>query len=132
MSGMYRRSTMPALCLGLLLAGCGDRQQSLQPHAQAKQLAGTDPERGRQLVASYGCVSCHTIPGVAGPASNVGPPLEKLALRAYLGGVVPNTPDDLVRWLLDPPVIDPRTAMPNMGLSEREARDVAAYLYTLD
>ena len=115
----------------LLLAGCGEERPSLLPQAQTSQLDESQTGRGRQLIAHYGCVACHTVPGVRGPISQVGPPLEKIALRSYLGGVLPNTPDNLVRWLLDPPAIDPRTAMPNMGISETEAKDIAAYLLTL-
>lgn len=115
----------------LLLAGCGKERPPLSPRAQASQLGETDTGRGRQLVAHYGCVACHTVPGVRGPLSQVGPPLKEIALRSYLGGVLPNTPDNLVRWLLDPPAIDPRTAMPNMGVSETEAKDIAAFLLTL-
>ncbi|MCD0505870.1 c-type cytochrome [Bordetella petrii] len=61
----------------------------------------------------------------------MGPSLRQLGNRAYLGGVVANTPDNLVRWLLDPPAMAPHTAMPKVGLSVAEARDVAAYLLTL-
>lgn len=116
----------------LLLAGCGEQRLPLSPRGQPDPLEGADPIRGRQLVDSYGCVACHTVPGVRGPSSNVGPPLEKMALRGYVGGVLPNTPDNLVRWLLDPPAVDPRTAMPNMGMSTADARHITAYLLTLD
>ncbi len=79
--------------------------------------------------------SVSSIPRAAGekwnPGSNVGPPLQKFGLRAYIGGVLPNTPDNLVRWLQDPPSVDPRTAMPNLGVSLAEAGDIAAHLYTL-
>lgn len=92
---------------------------------------GGEPERGKASIQRYGCIACHTIPGVAGHGSNVGPPLTKMALRGYVGGVLPNTPEDLVRWLRNPPEVDPRTAMPNLGISEAEAKDIAAYLYTL-
>jgi cytochrome c1 len=71
------------------------------------------------------------VPGVSGPGSNVGPRLDKIAKRTYVGGVLANTPDNMVRWLRDPQGVDPRTAMPNVGLSEADARDIAAYLYTL-
>lgn len=108
------------------LAACG--KTSASPSA----LAGADPRRGQEAMARHGCVACHVIPGIAGPDSNVGPPLTRMARRAYIGGVVPNQPTDMVRWLMDPPRIDPRTAMPNLGISEAEARDIAAYLYTLD
>jgi len=114
-----------------LLAGCGAEPAPLWPGPQAAPLAQADAQRGRQRIAEHGCISCHTVPGVRGPASAVGPPLRHVATRAYLGGVLPNTPANLVRWLLDPPTIDPRTAMPNVGLREAEASDIAAYLLTL-
>jgi cytochrome c len=114
-------------CLSLSLiaaAGCGEKTPVMQ-------VAGGDAERGKALIQRYGCIACHAIPGIAGHGSNVGPPLEKMGLRAYVGGVLPNTPDELVRWLRNPPAVDPRTAMPNLGISEAEAKDIAAYLYTL-
>lgn len=115
-----------ALCLALpmfALLGCGK--------APATQVPGGDAERGKVAILRYGCAACHAIPGIANQGSNVGPPLAGIARRAYLGGVVPNTPADMVRWLRNPPQVDPRTAMPNMGVSEAEAKDIAAYLYTL-
>jgi cytochrome c len=54
-----------------------------------------------------------------------------IAKRTYVGGILANTPDNMVRWLRDPPGVDPRTAMPNMGVTEADARDIAAFLYTL-
>jgi cytochrome c1 len=71
------------------------------------------------------------IPGVAGAQGRVGPPLERFARRAYVGGIVPNSPQNLVAWILDPPAIDPQTAMPATGVGEPEARDIAAYLCSL-
>lgn len=115
----------------LLLIGCSDESRPLAPRGQASDLAGANIGRGRQLISDYGCVACHTVPGVRGLTSKVGPPLEKMALRAYIGGVLPNTPQNMVRWLLNPPAIDPRTAMPNMGMSDEDANDIAAYLLTL-
>jgi cytochrome c1 len=38
----------------------------------------------------------------------------------------------MVTWLRDPQEIVPGNAMPDMGLSEEQARDITAYLYTLD
>lgn len=111
-------------CAVLLCAGCAEQ-------APQVQIAGADAERGRVAIRQYGCVACHAVPGVRNPGGNVGPPLAGLAKRGYIGGVLPNTPDQLVRWLLDPPGVDPRTAMPDVGLNEAEARDIAAYLYTL-
>jgi cytochrome c2 len=91
-----------------------------------------DPQRGARAIPQYGCTSCHAIPGIVGRPVRVGPPLRGIDLRNYLGGVLPNTPDNMVRWLLDPPAVDPKTAMPNLGLTPADAADIAAYLYTLN
>lgn len=115
--------SMLCILLALSVTACGKEEVAAFPNG--------NPERGRAAVDRFGCVACHMIPGFANQGSNVGPPLHKIAERAYLGGVVPNTPEDMVRWLQNPPQIDPRTAMPNLGISEAEARDIGAYLYTL-
>lgn len=124
-SRLGRLSLLLALALNvLMLSACGEEKPTTQ-------IAGADAGRGKTLIQRYGCVACHSIPGIAGHGSNVGPPLEKMGRRGYVGGVLPNTPDDMVRWLRNPPAVDPRTAMPNLGISEAEAKDIAAYLYTL-
>jgi cytochrome c len=99
---------------------------------RASAMTRGDPEHGRALAKMKGCAGCHQIPGVDGANGSVGPPLVSFSHRVYIGGVLSNTPDHLHQWLLDPPSIDPKTAMPNVGLNDREARDVAAFLYTLD
>ena len=91
-----------------------------------------DADRGEKLIAANDCGVCHTIPGVARARGHVGPPLTAFAQRAFIAGQVPNQPDTLVRWIQDPPSIAPNTAMPVLGISERDARDIAAYLYTLN
>ena len=117
------RPAAAGLALAALLAcGEGDR---------ANAVPGGDAERGRQLVAAYHCGACHAIPGVRGARGVVGPPLGGFARRSFIGGEVPNNPQNLVRWVEDPTAIEPRTAMPALGLDERQARDVAAYLYEL-
>ena len=90
-----------------------------------------DSERGKAAIERYACVSCHVIPGVPNPGSNVGPPLKKIGTRGYIAGVLANTPENMVRWLRNPPAVDPRTAMPNLNVTEQDAKDIAAYLYTL-
>ena len=87
---------------------------------------------GKQIIHQYGCGSCHTIPGVRGARGMVGPPLISFGRRTYIAGHVPNSPDNLVRWIMGPQSIDAGTAMPTLGLTEQQARDIAAYLYTLD
>ena len=97
----------------------------------ATAITGGDPQRGRADIKQFGCGSCHAIPGVKGATGTVGPPLAGIAGRAYIAGVLPNNPDNMLRWLLDPRSVDTLTAMPRTGLNEGQARDVAAYLYTL-
>ena len=108
----------------VLLAGCRDQDPP-------RPVVGGEAGAGRQLVADYGCGSCHMIPGVSGAAGLVGPPLDHFARRAYIAGEVPNDADFLVRWIEVPQAIEPGTAMPNLGVTEGQARSIAAYLYTL-
>lgn len=98
---------------------------------EAEALTGGDVNAGRAALKTFGCDSCHTIPGIVDARGLVGPPLAQIANRIYIGGVLANTPDNLVLWIRDPPGVDPRTAMPNLGIDETVARDIAAYLYTL-
>ena len=110
-----------------MLAGCGGGEAE----RAAAEMTGGDPARGRQQIGRYGCAACHTIPGVPGADSLVGPPLDRVASRTYIAGVLTNSPEHMVRWIQDPPGVDPLTAMPRLGVSEQDARDIASYLYTL-
>ena len=87
--------------------------------------------RGKEALKQYGCVGCHAIPGMVGPEARLGPPLEGIASRVMLGGVLPNSFDNMVRWLRAPQAFSPHSAMPALGVTERDARDMAAYLATL-
>ncbi len=111
------------LCLALL-AGCGERET---PRA----VSGGDPLQGQRLMAQYQCTACHAIPEVPGAAGNAGPPLELFGRRSYIAGGIPNTPQNLTRWLDNPQAVKPGTAMPDLGVSPDEARHMAAYLLTL-
>lgn len=92
---------------------------------------GGDASRGKELIRQYGCGSCHTIPRVPGAESTVGPSLVGEATRAYIAGVMPNQPENMIRWIMDPPSVDDKTAMPDLHVNAVDARDIAAYLYTL-
>jgi cytochrome c2 len=94
-------------------------------------LTGGNVEAARVALRDYGCNTCHTIPEVVDARGLVGPPLAQIANRIYVAGVLANTPDNLIRWIENPPGIDPRTAMPNLGVGEMDARNMSAYLYTL-
>ena len=98
---------------------------------RSEVVATPDANRGRIAINQYACTTCHAIPGVVGPNAPVGPPLAGVAKRAILAGVLPNTPENMVRWLRAPQEVSPSSAMPNLGVSARDARDIAAYLATL-
>lgn len=119
-----------ALLLCALLAaafgGCGE-----DVAGRAAAMTGGDPARGQEIIPRYGCEACHSIPGVAGAEGQVGPPLDNIGSRAVLAGRLPNTPENLMRWIRDPQSVQPGTSMPELGVSERDVRDIAAYLYTL-
>ena len=123
-----RRAAAVPLVL-LLLAGC-ERRPALSD-VDALTLTGGSAARGRSAFRQYGCGSCHTAAGVPGADGLVGPPLDGVGARAYVAGVLTNTPANLERWIQAPRQVDPLTAMPDVGVSPADARDLAAFLYTL-
>jgi cytochrome c len=113
----------------LLLAGCIQARVSDE---QAMALThGGRAEVGRLWVRQAGCAGCHHVPGVPGARGRVGPPLDEVTARLFVAGVSPSKPDELISFLQDPQAVDSATAMPKTGLTRRQARDIAAYLYTL-
>ena len=90
-----------------------------------------DPKRGEVALRQYACHSCHTIPGVVGADKVTGPSLEGMASRMYIAGALQNTPENMLLWIRHPPQVDPLTAMPDMGVTQSDAIDILAYLYTL-
>ena len=113
---------LAALLLSLLISSCGESETPA---------LGGNPERGKLLLRQFACGSCHSIPGVANAAGKVGPPLEGIAKRVYLAGVLPNTPQNMAAFIQEPAAFAPRTAMPDMKVGAEHARDMVAYLYTL-
>jgi len=93
--------------------------------------SGGNARDGREVIQSAGCGACHTIPGIHAANGELGPPLNSFSRRTMIAGELPNTPDNLVRWIENPPSVEAGTAMPNLGLDDKQARDAAAYLYTL-
>ncbi|MDF2767148.1 MAG: hypothetical protein K0S81_4144 [Rhodospirillales bacterium] len=116
--------------LGLIAAGYSYKAAK-ERRSEAIAVTGGNPEHAQAAIIRHGCGGCHIIPGISGASGKVGPPLEDVARRVYIGGVLPNTAANLVDWIVDPHDADPRTAMPATGISPAEARDVAAYLYSL-
>lgn len=114
-----------------------DSREPQRPKGRTVAAAASSPvtngnaDTGRHTIQQYMCITCHRIPGVVGADSDVGPTLAGIGTRKYLAGVLPNTPENMVRWLKNPQQVDPLSAMPNLGVSEQDAHDIAAYLYTL-
>ncbi|WP_343738177.1 c-type cytochrome [Achromobacter sp.] len=112
----------------------GDEGQPAEkPQANAQPAARVgDARAGRDALQQYLCATCHAIPGVPGAWNYVGPALDQMGERPYIAGVMPNTPANMERWLRNPPAVKPGTAMPDLGVSEQDARDIAAFLRTLN
>lgn len=127
--GALRRLPL-ALVLGAVLAtaACDDPETSADA---SWAVPGGDPASGRMMIEFYQCGSCHDIPEIREADGVIGPPLTKWAKRAFIAGAVPNEPDNLIAWIINPHQIEPGTAMPALGVTEPEARDIAAFLYTL-
>jgi cytochrome c2 len=126
-AGAAKRIAAPlfVLSLCLMLSSC---TQHLPTPGMATR---GNVNRGQQLIYSYNCGSCHTIPGVAEAKGTVGPPLQGVGQRTYIAGILNNTPENLSSWVKDPQRIEPGTAMPSLGITSEQAIDIAAYLYTL-
>jgi len=122
-----RRALLLAIALSTGLVSCTGGKVT---RAYTVAVDG-NPAHGKQIIQSYGCGSCHTIPGIRTAHGLVGPPLTSFGRRTMIAGELPNSPDNLIRWIQNPPAVEPKTAMPNLGLTSEQAHDVAAYLYTL-
>jgi mono/diheme cytochrome c family protein len=119
---------LPATIVSLLLsAACSGAPESVA----AAVITGGDARRGAALIRDRECGTCHRIPGIRGATGRAAPSLAWMARRTYIAGRVPNEPEAMVRWVRAPESIDDATAMPNLGLTDEQARDVAAYLFTL-
>jgi cytochrome c2 len=94
-------------------------------------VSGGDSRQGRRAVVGYGCSSCHVISGVRRATGRVGPKLEEIVRQIYIGGVLPNSPNNLIRWIRNPQEFSPETAMPDLAVSEQDARHIASHLYGL-
>ncbi|MDB5596391.1 MAG: hypothetical protein JWM36_3352 [Hyphomicrobiales bacterium] len=122
-------------CIAALTAAGGAglwlaETRAQQSHAEtlASHATGGDAQRASAAIVHYGCSGCHQIPGIASPSGHVGPDLTTLAQRVYVGGSLRNGGETIVRMIVNPRSVNPRSAMPATGITEAEARDVAAYL----
>jgi cytochrome c2 len=104
-----------------------DYRQRMRAHAAA--ITGGDPERGEAQFIRYGCGGCHALEHVPRAVGGVGPALDTVALQAVVGGRLNNTPDNMRLWIRDPQVVSPGSVMPDLGVTDRDARDISAFLY---
>lgn len=119
--------TLVAAAAALFCSSCGG---TAAQHT-AEVTTGGDAKRGAAAIAKYGCGSCHIIPGISGAGGLAGPPLSGIASRIYIAGVLQNTPQNMMRWIKNPPAVDEHTVMPNLHVTDQDAADIAGYLYTL-
>ncbi len=101
------------------------------PVQSQKAVYGGDVERGKAELQTWGCGSCHAIPGVPGATGQVGPSLKDISKRSFIAGTLENTPENMVQWIMHPQQVLPGTAMPDSGVPDPVARDMAAYLYSI-
>ena len=116
--------------LAVMFISC-DRLSESRVRAAYISTGGGDARMGRDSIRKYGCYACHTIDGIPGAHGLVGPPLDGIGNREFIAGELPNTPDNLMRWIQHPRQVESHTVMPEMGVTEQDSRDIAAYLYTL-
>lgn len=116
------RTITPALAAATLLVACGQEPTSAI-------LPGADAQRGAQLIERFGCGSCHTIDGIEGADADVGPNLTDFADDRYIVGSIPKTPRNVMAWIRAPRRFEPDTIMPDLGVTEAQARDIVQYLY---
>lgn len=128
------RDAATALLVATLLAPAActlDVHNESETRAAVALTGGGSPARGAAAIRRYGCESCHSIDGIQAADALIGPPLgPRLSQQVYIAGVLPNTPEALIRWIKDPRDVDPKTAMPDVGVTDSDARDIAAYLYS--
>ena len=125
LAALRRSVRLLTLPLAFGLAGCDDQG------VESRFPEFGDPEQGQALIELAGCGTCHQIPGIDEAGGLVGPPLHGIGDRIFIAGVLRNTPQNMMLWLKDPQAVVPGNAMPDMGLTDDQARNIAAYLYTL-
>jgi cytochrome c1 len=114
-----------------LAAACCAACSAAVPAQVAAAGEAGDARQGARVIAARHCGSCHMIPGIRSADGLVGPPLILFGRRSFIAGRLANSRENLAQWVIDPQAVEPGTAMPNLGLTDREARDVAAYLSSL-
>jgi cytochrome c len=133
-------SLIAMLALTTVIAACNrpapaaPAAAAANPGAKPAASVGGNPDNGKQLFASKGCIACHTAQGVPGATGTIGPNLNGIGdttKRPQLADGATNTPEHIREWITDPNSRKPGTMMPNLQLSQQEASDLTAFLVTL-
>jgi cytochrome c2 len=123
----FRFSERQASALTAFLMGLGGEEGRRSPAGPASP--GGDASRGRELVETAGCKGCHVVGDderlrkERGFSYDIAPELTRAGSKL--------DPEWLFRWLKNPREYRPKTQMPNLRLTDREARDIVAYIMTL-
>jgi cytochrome c2 len=123
-----RSSALAVIAAGVWMASCAPGNAVRE---EAIAMTGGDPDKGMSAIGRYGCGACHEIPRIRSARGTVGPPLRGIAARSYLAGRLSNSPGNMAAWLQHPQDVERGTAMPDMGVTDEDARDMTAFLYTL-
>jgi cytochrome c oxidase subunit II len=147
-SETWIQADRPGLYRGQCAEFCGEQHAKMaflvvsesmdtfQRWLSAQRATAADPateltRRGRDVFMGGPCVMCHTIRGTEAGARNA-PDLTHVASRRFIAaGTLPNTADNLARWILDAHAIKPGTLMPPNPLNENDLRAIVAYIGTL-
>lgn len=129
-SGKTLATLLAAVMLVVIGTVVRDVRQASRQKEMAAAMTGGDPDLAPPLFRRYGCSGCHSISGIPGADGQVGGPLDGIAHRVYIGGAANNSAGNLVAWIVSPQMYSPNSAMPATGISEQEARHLAAYLYS--
>lgn len=106
--------------------------QELAPiDAEPPREAG-DARRGKIAFHQYACHMCHQVPGISGPQTHIAAPLNGIAQRRFIAGVLENTPQNMMLWIRHPQAVKPLSAMPDLGVTAAHAADIAAFLDTVE
>jgi cytochrome c oxidase subunit 2 len=145
-NSMWFRTDQPGLYLGQCAEYCGTQHanmllrvvvdspsdfESWLENERKPAVEDADVRVGRSAFLAQSCVNCHRVRGTTAQGTYA-PDLTHLMSRQTLAsGMVPNTPENLRRWVADPQPIKPGCLMPSFGLGDRERDDIVRYLLTL-
>jgi len=120
----------PAAGGSLRTASAGAKVQGARDSAAAGTPAqGAEYAAGEKLFMTKGCMGCHSLQAVGAPKGLIGPNLANVGSRSHIAaGWLPNTDENLERWIREPQSVKKGVLMPNLGVTVEEARALRAYL----